>query len=90
MVQHAVHRGLDEPLLTDAETSPLYGSRVREGQLRSPSYADLGQIRLAEGGRPALRTSTRVGSRARSRVATATRAVARPGPTPTLPPAQVR
>jgi hypothetical protein len=84
MVQHAVHRGLEEPLLTDAEHSPLYGSRVRDGQLRSPSYADLGQIRLAR------RTSTRAGSRARSRVATATRAVVRPGPTPTLPPAQAR
>src|SRR5258707_2586854 len=52
MVQHAVHRGLEEPLLTDAEHSPLYGSRVTDGQLRSPSYADLGQVRLAEGGRP--------------------------------------
>jgi hypothetical protein len=52
MVQHTVHRGLEEPLLTDAEHSPLYGSRVRGGQLRSPSYADLGQVRLAEGGRP--------------------------------------
>ncbi|MFF3214140.1 ATP-binding protein [Streptomyces sp. NPDC002886] len=52
MLQHAVHRGLDqEPLLSDAEYSPLYGSQVREGQLRSPSYADLGRIRLAEGGR---------------------------------------
>jgi len=52
MVQHAVHRGLEEPLLADAETSPLYGSRVTDGQLRSPSYADLGLVRLAEGGRP--------------------------------------
>ncbi|MEU5069154.1 ATP-binding protein [Streptomyces virginiae] len=52
MLQHAVHRGLaDEPLLGDAEHSPLFGSRVRDGQLSSPSYADLGQIRLAEGGR---------------------------------------
>lgn len=52
MAQHAVHRGLQEPLLSDAEQSTLYGGRVRDGQLRSPSYADLGQVRLAEGGRP--------------------------------------
>ncbi|MFF3359202.1 ATP-binding protein [Streptomyces sp. NPDC002917] len=52
MVQHAVHRGLEEPLLADAEQSSLYGGRVRDGQLVSPSYADLGQVRLAEGGRP--------------------------------------
>ncbi|MER5870498.1 ATP-binding protein [Streptomyces sp. NPDC002044] len=53
LLQHAVHRGLpQEPLLCDAEQSPLYGSRVREGVLSSPSYADLGQIRLAEGGQP--------------------------------------
>ncbi|MET7621953.1 ATP-binding protein [Streptomyces sp. NPDC005408] len=52
MVQHAVHRGLEEPLLADTEQSTLYGGRVAEGQLRSPSYADLGQVRLAEGGRP--------------------------------------
>lgn len=52
MVQHALHRGLDEPLLADAEASVLYGGTVRDGRLRSPSYADLGQVRLAEGGRP--------------------------------------
>ncbi len=52
MVQHAVRRGLSEPLLADAEASPLYGGRVSGGQLRSPSYANLGQVRLAEGGRP--------------------------------------
>ncbi|WP_217237446.1 ATP-binding protein [Streptomyces sp. AC555_RSS877] len=50
MVQHALHRGLAEPLLTEAETSDLYGGQVREGVLRSPSYADLGQVRLQEGG----------------------------------------
>ncbi|TXS61406.1 ATP/GTP-binding protein [Streptomyces sp. me109] len=50
MVQHAVHRGLHEPLLAEAETSTMYGGRVREGVLRSPSYADLGQVRLHEGG----------------------------------------
>ncbi|MGW7127925.1 ATP-binding protein [Streptomyces bobili] len=50
MIQHALHRGLAEPLLTEAETSNLYGGEVREGVLRSPSYADLGQVRLQEGG----------------------------------------
>ncbi|MFD3620953.1 ATP-binding protein [Streptomyces sp. NPDC058676] len=50
MIQHALHRGLTEPLLTEAETSDLYGGQVREGVLRSPSYADLGQVRLQEGG----------------------------------------
>ncbi|MFD6913565.1 ATP-binding protein [Streptomyces virginiae] len=52
MLQHAVHRGLaEEPLLGDAEHSPVFGSRVRAGRLSSPSYADLGDVRLAEGGR---------------------------------------
>ncbi len=50
MVQHAVHRGLEEPLLIEAEESGLYGGQVRDGVLRSPSYVDLGQVRLAEGG----------------------------------------
>ncbi|MFE4703104.1 ATP-binding protein [Streptomyces sp. NPDC056738] len=50
MVQHALHRGLAEPLLAEAETSDLYAGQVRNGVLRSPSYADLGQIRLQEGG----------------------------------------
>ncbi|MGW7824638.1 ATP-binding protein [Streptomyces puniciscabiei] len=50
MIQHALHRGLPEPLLTEAETSELYGGRIRDGVLRSPSYADLGQARLQEGG----------------------------------------
>ncbi|MFF3489498.1 ATP-binding protein [Streptomyces sp. NPDC002701] len=50
MVQHALHRGLDEPLLAEAESSDLYGGQVREGVLHSPSYADLGQARLQEGG----------------------------------------
>ncbi len=54
MVQHSVHRGLDEPLLADAEESDLYGSRLADGALRSPSYADLGQIRITEGGRPVM------------------------------------
>ncbi|MFJ8158477.1 ATP-binding protein [Streptomyces sp. NPDC094468] len=50
MVQHALHRGLAEPLLAEAEGSRLFGGQVREGVLRSPSYADLGQVRLQEGG----------------------------------------
>ncbi|MFD6274523.1 ATP-binding protein [Streptomyces sp. NPDC060209] len=52
MLQHAVHRGLEEPLLADAEESSLYGSRLQGEELHSPSYADLGQVRLAEGGHP--------------------------------------
>lgn len=50
MIQHALHRGLAEPLLAEAETSELYGGQIRDGVLRSPSYADLGQVRLHEGG----------------------------------------
>jgi hypothetical protein len=50
MVQHALHRGMDEPLLTEAESSELYRGQVRAGVLHSPSYADLGQVRLQEGG----------------------------------------
>ncbi|GGW58252.1 hypothetical protein GCM10010503_39110 [Streptomyces lucensis JCM 4490] len=57
MIQHALHRGLHEPLLTDAESSDLYGGQLRAGVLHSPSYADLGQVRLQEGGTdPALDT----------------------------------
>ncbi|MFF5303531.1 ATP-binding protein [Streptomyces sp. NPDC013161] len=50
MIQHALHRGLAEPLLAEAEASEMYGGQVREGLLHSPSYADLGQVRLQEGG----------------------------------------
>ncbi|MEU3444128.1 ATP-binding protein [Streptomyces griseoincarnatus] len=50
MIQHVLHRGLSEPLLAEAETSELYGGQIRDGVLRSPSYADLGQVRLQEGG----------------------------------------
>nr|WP_152894787.1 ATP-binding protein [Streptomyces adustus] len=50
MIQHALHRGLAEPLLADAESSQLYGGELQGGVLRSPSYADLGQVRLQEGG----------------------------------------
>ncbi|MFJ4790800.1 ATP-binding protein [Streptomyces sp. NPDC088794] len=50
MIQHALHRGLAEPLLAEAESSRLYGAQIRNGALVSPSYADLGQVRLQEGG----------------------------------------
>ncbi|MFF8847969.1 ATP-binding protein [Streptomyces sp. NPDC015127] len=50
MIQHALHRGLPEPLLAEAAASDLYGGQIRDGVLRSPSYADLGQVRLQEGG----------------------------------------
>ncbi|MFE3580608.1 ATP-binding protein [Streptomyces vinaceus] len=72
MVQHAVSRGLEEPLLSDAAASQRYGSRIHGGQLLSPSYADLGQVRLAEGGqerRPAGRKRRSGGSWWRSATA---------------------
>ncbi|MFD7444063.1 ATP-binding protein [Streptomyces sp. NPDC059909] len=50
MVQHALHRGRVEPLLAEAEASDLYGGQLHGGALHSPSYADLGQVRLQEGG----------------------------------------
>ncbi|MFD5572964.1 ATP-binding protein [Streptomyces cadmiisoli] len=50
IIQHALHRGLAEPLLAEAETSEMYGGQLSDGVLRSPSYADLGQVRLQEGG----------------------------------------
>ena len=51
--QHSVYRGMAEPpLLLEAEQSELRGSRLLHGVLRSPSYADLGQVRLQEGGQP--------------------------------------
>ncbi|MGW6248023.1 ATP-binding protein [Streptomyces roseolus] len=50
--QHAVGRGLDAELLGEAERSPMRGSRMSGGVLRSPSHADLGHVRLLEGGRP--------------------------------------
>ncbi|WP_079178119.1 ATP-binding protein [Streptomyces mangrovisoli] len=50
MIQHALHRGLAEPLLAEAESGALYGGQLRDGVLYSPSYADLGQARLQEGG----------------------------------------
>ena len=63
MIQHALHRGLTEPLLAEAEASELYGGQVREGVLHSPSYADLGQVRLQEGGiDPALDDADDLGS----------------------------
>ncbi|MEV4559049.1 ATP-binding protein [Kitasatospora sp. NPDC049285] len=51
--QHAVHRGMTEPLLAEAETSTRYGGRIVGAQLRSPGYASLGQVRLLEGGQDA-------------------------------------
>ncbi|MEU7688101.1 ATP/GTP-binding protein, partial [Streptomyces spectabilis] len=50
MIQHALHRGLAEPLLGEAARSQAYGGQVTSGVLHSPSYADLGQVRLEEGG----------------------------------------
>ncbi|HET6857464.1 MAG TPA: ATP-binding protein [Streptomyces sp.] len=50
IIQHALHRGLNEPLLAEAEISDLFGGHAHTGVLRSPSYADLGQVRLQEGG----------------------------------------
>ncbi|MFI2620531.1 ATP-binding protein [Streptomyces sp. NPDC018584] len=50
MHQHALARGLDEPLLAESERSALRGSRLVGGVLRAPSHADLGQARLLEGG----------------------------------------
>jgi hypothetical protein len=52
MCRHAICRGLDEPLLAEAERAPTGGGRIVGGTLRSPSYLDLGQVRLTEGGRP--------------------------------------
>jgi len=56
--QHAVHRGMAEPLLTDAETSRQRGGKIVGAQLRSPSYASLGQVRLLEGGMEAAPQSS--------------------------------
>ncbi|MGW2748444.1 ATP-binding protein [Streptomyces sp. NPDC001450] len=50
MHQHAVARGLEEPLLAEAERSAMRGSRLVSGALRAPSHADLGEVRLLEGG----------------------------------------
>ncbi|MFH8627522.1 ATP-binding protein [Streptomyces vietnamensis] len=53
MHQNAVGRGLEAELLGEAERSPLRGSRMTGGILRSPSHADLGHVLLLEGGHPA-------------------------------------
>ncbi|MEU5305487.1 ATP-binding protein [Streptomyces noursei] len=50
MHQHAVHRGQQEPLLLEASRHQGFGGEIARGVLRSPSYADLGQVRLLEGG----------------------------------------
>ncbi|WP_037600130.1 ATP-binding protein [Streptacidiphilus rugosus] len=52
MCRHAICRGLDAPLLLEAEEAPTGGGRIVGGTLRSPSYLELGQVRLTEGGRP--------------------------------------
>ncbi|KOU37624.1 ATP-binding protein [Streptomyces sp. WM6378] len=51
MFQHAIARGAEEPLLSEARAQGLYGGQVRDGVVRSPSYADLVQAVLLEGGR---------------------------------------
>ncbi|MFI0242586.1 ATP-binding protein [Streptomyces sp. NPDC016845] len=56
LVQHALHRGVREPLLSEASASALYAGGTRAGVLASPSYADLGQVRLHEGGHPSPAT----------------------------------
>ncbi|MET7930585.1 ATP-binding protein [Streptomyces sp. NPDC005349] len=50
MHQHAVARGLDEPLLAESERSELRGSHLVSGILRAPSHADLAHVRILEGG----------------------------------------
>ncbi|MFC1405700.1 MULTISPECIES: ATP-binding protein [Streptacidiphilus] len=65
MVQHAVHRGLEEPLLVAAQAATTGGGRVVGDTLHSPSYQGLGQVRLAEGGQlGAAATPDKDGSRA--------------------------
>ncbi|WP_042422276.1 ATP-binding protein [Streptacidiphilus anmyonensis] len=58
MCRHAISRGLAEPLLLEAEHAPTGGGRIIGGTLRSPSYLELGQVRLTEGGRPAPTDNT--------------------------------
>ncbi|MFF1714593.1 ATP-binding protein [Streptomyces sp. NPDC058268] len=50
MHQHAIARGLDEPLLGESERSGMRGSHLVSGVLRAPAHADLGHVRLLEGG----------------------------------------
>ncbi|KUM97379.1 hypothetical protein AQI95_41925 [Streptomyces yokosukanensis] len=50
MHQHSVARGPEEPLLAEAERSGVRGSRLVSGTLRAPAHADLGEVRLLEGG----------------------------------------
>lgn len=65
MHQHAVHRGLEEPLLTEASQHEGFGGRLMHGELRSPSYADLGQVRLREGGQQTPEETGTAGVRTR-------------------------
>ncbi|QIB49531.1 ATP-binding protein [Streptomyces aureoverticillatus] len=68
MHQHALARGLEEPLLAESERSSLRGSRLVSGVLRAPAHADLGQVRLLEGGQDEPPLEARpVKKRARSR-----------------------
>ncbi|MDI3408341.1 ATP-binding protein [Streptomyces cavernicola] len=72
MHQHAVARGLDEPLLSESASSDR-GSRIVSGVLRSPAHTDLGQVRLLEGGtddttpEPAARKTARKGGKSRTK-----------------------
>ena len=50
MLEHAVHRGLDEPLLARAQSATTGGGRLVGDTLHSPSYQGLGQVRITEGG----------------------------------------
>ncbi|MFB7512852.1 ATP-binding protein [Streptomyces sp. NPDC056144] len=68
MHQHAVSRGLgDAELLGEAEESPLRGSLLTGGVLRSPSHVDLGHVRLLEGGLPDDQEPGRGSARQRQR-----------------------
>lgn len=75
MIQHALHRGLAEPLLAEAETSDLYGSQIRDGVLRSPATPTSARSACRKAAStPASTTSTSSRTRAGSRGR-----VARPG-----------
>ncbi|MFJ3714107.1 ATP-binding protein [Streptomyces sp. NPDC090053] len=65
MYQHALARGGEEPLLGEARTSSSYGGSAASGRLRSPSYADLGQARLLEGGQEVTAAGKKRGGRGR-------------------------
>lgn len=54
VMAHSIRRGIAEPLLADTVSADrhLTASRVRNGRLRGPSLAGLGEVRLVEGGMP--------------------------------------